>query len=284
MTTIDFDRVGTGDVPSFFSLALMGGGSNVVTLAAFTRRLKSRLNSFGSRIAAVSGSSAGGLVALATAFEVDDDVIENQIEGAVSRNRLLDGSLLLFPFRWNYGAGKELRRNAELLLGGRKLGEAKMPVVVIVGDRTTGEPVQVASWSHPDVDVVDLACATAAIPRLFKPVKIRGIGDNHEYVDGGTAVNMPAFHLDGLGYPVISATLVDRSEFVKPPENVIDEIKNEIRLFGYGRNHGFKSSHKLSRSVEIDAEDWLDFALTHEDCKRRREKGRWAANYMRLSA
>jgi predicted acylesterase/phospholipase RssA len=228
-------------------------------------------------LAALSGASAGALAILAYALGLSLERVQNQLEGACSRNRLISGGPhnLLFHGAWTDGA--ELRRNIGLLIDKDTiLRDVRIPVAVSVGDRWTRRPVVVTSWNYPTVNVLDLACQTAAIPRVFPAKTIRGIGNEHTYVDGGTANNLPASSLDRFGLPVISASFNNPSTS-KKPNGFIDECLADLDLVMYASSNAWVSKYPKSRVVQVEAANGFDFNLSRQECLRRRALGRYAA-------
>jgi predicted acylesterase/phospholipase RssA len=264
------------------SLAVTGGGTNVIALAAALYAIVRRLSQERRQVRALVGSSAGGLSVLGAAFGVDEERLQAQLEGACSRNRLIDGgphNLVMFGA---WASMVEFRRNASLVLGGdARLGDARTPVACMVSDQWTGRPRIVSSWEHPGASAVDLACATAAIPYVFERQKIRGL-DDHHYVDGGVAKNLASDELDRFGCPVVSLRLQSPARLPAEPRGPLGRLLANAELLMHASNNAWESDHADSIIVDVPGENGLDFDLLREDCVRRRRAGQLAGEGCRL--
>jgi predicted acylesterase/phospholipase RssA len=257
------------------AIAGQGGGTNVIGLAAAMYGLAKRR-----RVAAIIGTSASGLCALALAMGVDEERLQSQLEGACSRNRLVGGSVFNLLRFGAWSDGSEFRRNAALLIDdGAEMGDAKIPVACVVADTWTRSARIFSSWSTPKARVLDVACATAAIPYVFQRVRIRGDGCGHEYVDGGLVKNLAARDVDRFCLPVVSLRCVGGGvEFARQPRNAAERFLANAELLMEASNTAWESRHPRSVIVDVPAEDGFDFNLVHEDCLRRRRKGALAVS------
>jgi predicted acylesterase/phospholipase RssA len=178
-------------------LALSGGGFLGLYTATVLAGLEARAGRpLGRCFGMLAGTSIGGLVAMALAFEVPMRVVVDLIlahgprvfshrplpHGAVSR--LLDLSRSVAGPK--YG-GRELREALRSVLGERRLGEALHPLVIPAVDvlacrtkvfKTPHGRVQESDAELPIVDVVMAACAA---PAYFPSVKVGA----RLYADGG---------------------------------------------------------------------------------------------------
>lgn len=250
-------------------VVVAGGGSNVCGLAGALYTANARR-----RIARVAGTSAGGLAALALAFGVEEVRFRSQLEGSLDGDRLLDGSAFGIMRRFGWCKGEALRRAAGILVGEfTRLGDAKIPVAVVVADLYERRPRVLSSWGTPDVFAVDAAVATAAIPFVFQAQRIRGIGNDHLYVDGGTVKNA-AFDLfdDAPTRPTVGIRPRAGRVFPRPVGTIGTYVKAMGSLLLWSADNAHGSSKASSVVVDVDAEDGLDFSLSPEDVRRR-----WAA-------
>lgn len=270
----DRARVGDDGDDEGVCIAASGCGTNVIGIHKGLRGVMRRLARDGSRrrhIKALIGTSGGGLAVLGAAFGADEERMDSQLEGACSFNRLIAGNPVNLLMRGGWASMDEFRRNAELVLPrGARLGQAKIPVACVVGDTHTGEPRVISSWEHPEVDVIDLAAATAAVPILFEEQRVRGL-DDHDLVDGGVAANLMAEALDRFGVPVIS--LRPAPAKVKPakPRGLLGRLIALARLLHHPSNNAWASRHPDSVVVDIPGGDGFDFSLDHDECVRRRK-------------
>lgn len=260
---------------SDLDVVIAGGGSNVVSLGAALYTLAKRRP-----VARVCGTSAGGLAALALAFDVDEARFASQIEGSLSPKeghplgRLIDGDVVNFMRTLGWARGEALRNAAALLVGvGAKLGDAKIPVAVVVGDMFTGRPRVLSSWGTPDVLACDAAVATAAIPFVFSPQTIRGLGDDRRlFCDGGTACNFALHLFDDSDRPTVGIRPRQPDEASgRPALTVVDKILAFGRLLMFASDNAWRST-KEHLVIDVPGEDGLDFTLDRVTHLRR-----WAA-------
>ena len=261
------------------AIAGQGGGTNVIGLAAAMYGLARRRE-----IGVGVGTSASGLAVLALCLGVDEERLQSQLEGACSRGRLIQGSPfnLLRHGAWSDGA--EFRRNAGLLIDDKaEMGDAKIPVACVVADTWTRTARLFSSWGTPRANVLDVACATAAIPYVFKRVRIRGDVLGHEYVDGGLVKNLASRDADRFGLPVVSLRGVDSGiETARRPANAAERFMANAALLMQASNTAWESRHPRSITIDIPMEDGFNFNLERKDCVRRRKTGADAVARARL--
>ena len=82
-----------------------------------------------------------------------------------------------------------IRKLLEDHLNAKKFEDLKIPLYVSVSDLNNGKPVYFSKG-----DLLDVIIASASIPVLFKPVKIKNIF----YVDGGVLDNLPIKPIENL--------------------------------------------------------------------------------------
>lgn len=252
-------------------VVVAGGGSNVVSLAAALYTIARQR-----KVCRVAGTSAGGLSALAFAFGVDETRLIRQFEGSLNGDRLLDGSVLGLARGFGWCKGDALRAAARVLVGeGKRLGDAKLPVAVVVADLYERRPRVLSSWATPDVLAEDAAVATAAIPLVFRAQQIRGLGvGNRLHVDGGTVKNA-AFDLfdDIPERPTIGIRPRPSSTTATPVRSLGDYVKAMGALLLWSADNAHASAKASGAVVDVDAEDGLDFNLSVEDVRRRWGRG-----------
>lgn len=181
----------------FRILSLSGGGYlglyTAVVLAELERRLGEPL---GRRYDLIAGTSVGGMLAMALAFEVPlaeiVGLFRERGEQVFSARRLPSGTVtrLIDLTRSVLGpkyTGQALRAELQRLFGERTLGEALHDVVVPAVDVTRSTtkifktPHGSASRGDEATKVVDVMLATSAAPAYFPSVAI----GTRLYADGG---------------------------------------------------------------------------------------------------
>ena len=181
----------------FRILSLSGGGYLGLYTAKVLAELEERAGeSLGRRFDLIAGTSVGGILALALAFEVRMSTVLrlflDQGTEIFSPRRLPRGTVtrLLDLSRSVLGpkySGTALRRALSGQLGTRTLGEAVHNVVVPAVNVTTSTtkifktPHAPLSRGDEGVRAIDVAMATSAAPSYFPSIRIgRGL-----YADGG---------------------------------------------------------------------------------------------------
>lgn len=181
----------------FRILALAGGGFLGLYTASLLARLEAEAGEpLGRRFDLLAGTSVGGILAIALAFEMPMERIVRLFvrngskvfsprgapTGAVSR--LLDLSRAIVGPKYS---GQALRDALAEYLGRRTLGEALHAVVVPAVNVTRSQtkvfktPHAPGSSGDESVRAVDVAMATSAAPAYFPLVRVNG----EVYADGG---------------------------------------------------------------------------------------------------
>lgn len=252
-------------------LVLQGGGSNAVGLAAAALELRRRRV-----VRRAAGTSAGGLVALALAFDIDAARLQAALAQALADNRLLDGDLGCFLSRYGWCRGDALRAVARNLIGeGARLGDAHLPVAVVVGDLYARAPRVLSSWATPNVLVEDAATATAAIPGVFAAQEIRGLGvGNRLHVDGGVSMNfaMDLFD-DQPDVPTVGIRPAPQRLGLRPVRDLKAYLWAIAGLRQWAADNAYRSGKARALIVDVPGGDGLDFSLTASDIQQRWDAG-----------
>lgn len=182
---------------AFRILALSGGGYLGLYTAVVLAQIEQRLGEpLGRRFDLISGTSVGGLLAMALAFEVPMaaivDLFSTRGADVFSSRRLPSGAVtrLLDLSRSVMGpkyTGAALRSELEKHFGHRTLGQALHAVVIPAVDvsrsvtKVFKTPHVAPSRGDEDIPVIDVTMATCAAPAYFPSVAIGG----RLYADGG---------------------------------------------------------------------------------------------------
>lgn len=178
----------------FQVLALSGGGYRGLYTARILAELETHFRSpAATHFELLSGTSIGGILALALAFEIPASKVVDLFEqhGPEIFKRRVS---VLGYFRSNYSSDKlrELLEQPDLF-GDRRLRDCLHPLIVPAINFTTGKPVLFKTDHHinfrQDLNLraVDVALATSAAPTYFP----RHIFESSQYVDGGLFANAP---------------------------------------------------------------------------------------------
>lgn len=179
----------------FQALALSGGGYRGLYTAQVLADLEAHFRTpAGSHFDLLAGTSVGGILALALAYEIPAARIVELFEkhgDEIFRKRTLLG-----VFQSTYSS-EPLRKllSQEDLFGDRTLGDCRHPLIVPAINFTTGKPVVFKTAHHSRLHVdyqlkaVDVALATSAAPLYFP----RHVFRSNQYVDGGLFANAPGW-------------------------------------------------------------------------------------------
>jgi len=186
-----------GSSSEFRILALSGGGYLGLYAAVVLAELEERVGEpLGRRFDLIAGTSVGGLLSMALAFEVPmaelvklflergEEVFSSRRLPTGAVTRLLDLSRSVMGPKYT---GEALRKELTRHFGKRTLGDALHAVVVPAVDVTRSvtkvfkTPHAQASLGDAGLSAVDVTLATCAAPAFFPCVKV---GDKL-YADGG---------------------------------------------------------------------------------------------------
>jgi patatin-like phospholipase/acyl hydrolase len=191
----------------FQALALTGGGYRGLFTARALQAMEDSIGEpIGRRFDLLSGTSIGGIIALAAAFEVPMwKVVEvfsergDVIFPASRRPKPGAGRLKQYwdLFRYarepRYSTGPLRDAVASLIPADALLGDALHPVAIPAVNLTEGHPQvfktrHVKEWNRDwKMKAVDIALATAAAPTFFELAEI----GNNLFADGGLFANAP---------------------------------------------------------------------------------------------
>lgn len=182
-------------------LALGGGGLRGLAHIGVLKALREA----GLPVAAIAGTSMGGLVGAAFSAGVTPEQLEEEI-GAL---RSLSGILRLldwWPGKRALTSGHSVMRYFGTLIGDKRtFDDLEIPFAVSTCDIQTGEEVVL---SHGPL--MEALNATMAIPGIFDPVRYQG----RLLVDGGLANNVPADIARSLAADVVLAVDVSFAALV----------------------------------------------------------------------
>jgi NTE family protein len=171
----------------------------------------------GIKIDAISGTSAGSIIAALYAFGID----LKKIKSSAEKLRMSDIIKLRLPrmgLTSTEGIGKLVRE----FIGDAGIEDARIPLVIPAVNLVTGKP-----YPFTGGPVADAVMASSAIPGIFVPLRI---GDQ-VFVDGSLLADVPCQVLKTSGTDfVIGVELVDRETFKKEPTNIFDVIIKSIHI------------------------------------------------------
>lgn len=181
----------------FKILSLTGGGYRGLYTATVLEDIESHLKKkneddcIANYFDLITGTSIGGIIALALAYEIP----ANEIAKIFDENgkKIFKKQALFGFFKAKYNSDT-LKKILTEWFGNAKLGDLKRPVVIPSVDYTVGKPVTFKTAHNRsfirdrELKIVDVALATSAAPIFFKRHTI----NKSEYVDGGIFANSPS--------------------------------------------------------------------------------------------
>ncbi len=237
-------------------LALSGGGSRAVAHLGALKAFKEA----GIQFDMFSGTSAGSMVAVLAANEVDPETILEEIK-SLSIFHLVNFSYSLSGL----SSLKKIEKLLKKLLTCEQFEDLKYPVRIVATNLNTGKIKVFKKGS-----IVDAVIASSSIPILFPPKKI----DGRYFVDGGILMNLP---VEPLKEDCDYVTAINITPVVEKNEDDYDKIaaigfrtfelsvmanvrnsRSECDLFiepGDLSNYGIFSFNKMDKMFEIGYEE-----------------------------
>lgn len=181
----------------FKILSLSGGGYRGLYTAEVLKELENHLkiqnpnDCLANYFNLITGTSIGGIIALALAYEIPAEKIANIFDDKGEEIFKKQSCIGMFKAKYNSGILKDILVD---LFDDALIGDLKHPVVIPAVDYATGNPVAFKTAHHETFKrdwkqkIVDVALATSAAPTYFKRHRI---GEN-EYIDGGLFANSPS--------------------------------------------------------------------------------------------
>lgn len=182
---------------NFKILSLSGGGYRGLYTAEVLKELENHLKEknpddcIGNYFDLITGTSIGGIIALALAYEIPAEDIAKIFDDKGKEIFTKQAIIGMFKAKYNSDILKDILVD---WFGEALIGDLKHPVVIPAVDYTTGYPVAFKTAHHETFKrdwkqkIVDVALATSAAPTYFKRHRI---GEN-EYIDGGLFANSPS--------------------------------------------------------------------------------------------
>ena len=236
-------------------------------------------------IARIGGASAGAINAVAEAAGIED--VAALWEKFLTRGDLEDfhfpGPLkplgLLKSERRGVMAGKKIRAALDAVFGTMRMGDLEKPCRVVVGNLSTREVevIDSANPAHADLLVVDVLCATSAIPFVIDAQRISQRSSTL-YTDGGTGANCPAGLFDDAPErPTVVVRFVE-DKTPRPPKSMREFVGAVFDIRSDAANRAMPSAKTALEVIEIKGSgDALDFSLTPQEVRRRYTLGLVAA-------
>lgn len=199
------------------ALALSGGSAVGIAHIGAVRALREA----DIDIVAVSGTSAGSVVAACVAFGVPDDrMIE--VSRRLSWSNISDFGYSKLGLNSNAPVGALV----EELIGRVRIEDAPIPLSIVATDIDTGEKVVFRKG-----DLAEAIRASTCIPGFFVPVEMSGC----RLVDGGIVENLPIQSLPRSKADLRVGVDLGYWRTLHPAKNVLDIITNSYAILVRGQ-------------------------------------------------
>ena len=229
-------------MPRDVCLALGGGGARGLAHIGVLAELERA----GYRIAALAGTSIGGVMASLYAVGLSPADMANWAEGNLSRG--------LFHFRPSPGALLGVDRIHEVLteaLGSKTFADVRCPLALTAVDLETGTEVVLTSG-----ELVEAVLATIALPGIFPPQWAGG----SRLVDGGVVDPVPVQPVRALHRaPVVAVALSARPG--SPPATAASPLTYLPGSGMFSRLRIGQALQVFGRSLEISSRLFTDLRL-----------------------
>lgn len=249
-------------------VVLSGGASNCVGLASALYALSSK-----HQICRIGGTSAGSICAAAFAFGLSENKIKDLLEYYLAKDRLLDGNVFNIPSRFGLCSGNALGSALEAVLGKKAvLGDAKIPLFVVVTDMYKAKPTILSSWNTPKASAIEAVVASSSLLPIFCARPINGLDTgNRLYFDGGFAKNFAMDVFDDIPDRPTIGLRIKTKETIEPVRQweFVKAAKAVARTMLYSSDNAHMSDKHLSRVIEVEGGDGLDFSLNKEEFEYR---------------
>ena len=242
-----------------------GGTSHVVTLGGAVYAVDALANVYG-----IAGTSAGGLNALAYAFGVQAKELLKLYQDLLQTDRILDRSIFAASA---YGLCKfdTIRTALNRLLGANaRLGDALIPLILVVTDAHTGRPVYLSSEKTPKVMCSEAGTATASLVPLSRMQFMPSLVPGRLYYDGGFTDNCPDHVFEDRPHKTLILDLqVDHEDDAIPIHNAMDAAKSVARSLTYAQS-AKKNTRTDTVTVPVPVRgSGFDFSLTPDVSAKR---------------
>jgi len=271
------------DKPSI-NLVIPGGATHVIGYAGAAYELTHKF-----QIARLAGVSAGAIVSALLAFDIPAHEAYALFKRLLQNDALLDSSIGAAP-RFGKCKWERVAAECDAVFGPKiTLGEAHIPLTIVVTDMWTSSPVFLSSETHPKVLLREALAASSAILPIASAQEIASYIPKRLFIDGGFTDNRPDDLYDDCKEPTIVLCLNHdedhdgKKEDVLPvrPWDFMQAAKAIVRCMLYASG-AKKSARADLKEVWIEAKgDGLDFSLDVAEISARWAAGKFAVAAMK---
>lgn len=168
-------------------------------------------------------------------------------------------------YRYGIYKGDNLHAALESVFGDMRMGDALIPLRIVVCDLYTREPVIIDSRNpnHARLKVVDVLHCSAAIPVFFKAHVLPEVWGSRLFVDGGTAANFALGMFDDSDRRTIGLRLEPKRGEVKPVRDLAGFAEAIGELVLWSSDNAHISTKRYADVVTLPAlGSGLNFALS----------------------
>ncbi len=193
-------------------LALGGGAVWATSHIGVLKVLKEH----GIKINAISGTSAGSIIASLYAFGISIEAIEN-----IALNLKVSDIFHWKVSRMGLSSTQKIKHLIKKHIGSAKVEDALLPLFIPATDIVDLKPVLMQN-----MPVYEAVAASCAIPGIFSPVVI----NSRMYIDGSLFVDVPCKILKLQKFNlVIGVELTDKGLANKEPKNIFEVITKSLQ-------------------------------------------------------
>lgn len=214
-------------------VALGGGGAKGL---AHVGALKS-LNHHEIKIDCISGTSVGAIIASYYAFGKNLDDIHDLGE------KLHAKAVLKLTFnKRGFVSTESIRQMLLKDIGDVNIEDAQIPLAICTTDIESGESIIFRKGK-----LVDVVCASVAVPGVFSPVEING----RLLVDGGITNNVPINILKKMGAGITIGINLNSVSKYPSVENIFDVMGNAIDIAIDSRTKDQMKSANIEVGIDL---------------------------------
>ena len=231
---------------------------------------------------AVAGASIGAVKAAGIALGIRLEILESEMVRLFQSNNLTGGKeVLRFHPRMFFARGGGLhdwghvQGHLKRIFGEARMRDVQIPLVIVVGDVYTGQPVYIDSTKHPDVLIWEALAASTAVWPVADAQTIPSLGTgNRLYVDGGWSNNIPSQVFDARKEPTVTIFLAkpDSDGDGAPDANrrigVAGVLEACLELSLNGSSNVIGREDDLAISIKPEGSGF-DFSLSTEEIRKR---------------
>lgn len=211
-------------------------------------------------IKGISGSSAGAILALFLALNIDiDKILEICLDLDISS--MIDVNITTFLTGYGFVEMTEIKNKLIEICGcNPKFGEIDKNIYISAYCLNTNKTEYFSSDTHPDMYMIDAVCMSMSIPVIFESLEYNG----YNYVDGCFYEDYPLQpFLDKKEHEILCIKIKTNRNFKSQINNLIDFFESVILGVVSNRNVYTKKINFIE--AKLDNVNIFDFGMSYEE-------------------